>query len=155
MKTLKLLSMLFVASALCFTSCSKNDDDEYTSDVTNYSSIIPGLWINTVGNTEDNIVSLHINHNGVGTIFFYDMINTDDGQYGVMASGNYSLNGSKLTATYDDVQFQGKVSNWKSDTYHGFSNGKTKTVVYTIQSYDGNKLVMNDNSGNTFVFEKY
>ena len=145
--------MLFVASALCFTSCSKNDDDEYTSDETNYSSIIPGHWINTVGNTDDYIVTLSINYNGAGTIMFYDLINTDDDQYGVMASGNYTLNGSKLTATYDDVQC--KDSNWKSFTYHGFSDGKTKTVVYTIQSYDGNKLVMNDNSGNTFVFEKY
>lgn len=147
--------MLFIASALSFgfASCGDDDDDEPTPVETNYSSVIPGHWANTDVNAEDYTVTLSINYKGAGTICFYDLINTDDDQYGVMAFGNYTLSGNKLTATYNNVQC--KDANWKSYTYHGFSDGKSKTVVYTIQSCDGKKLVMKDDSGKTLNYEKY
>lgn len=159
MKTLKFMSMLFIASALCFgfTSCGDDDDDAPTPveqpDNTDYSKVIPGHWANTDVNENDYTVTLSINYKGVGTICFYDLINTDDDQYGVMAFGNYTLSGNKLTATYNDVQC--KDANWNSYTYHGFSDGKSKTLVYTIQSCDGKKLVMKDESGKTLNYEKY
>ncbi len=155
MKTVKFLSMLFIASALSFgfTSCDDDDDDEPTPVETDYSSVIPGHWANSDVNEDDYTVTLSINYKGAGTICFYDLINTDDDQYGVMAFGNYTLSGNKLTATYNDVQC--KDANWNSYTYHGFSDGKSKTVVYTIQSCDGKKLVMKDDSGKTLNYEKY
>ena len=158
MKTLKFLSMLFIASALSFgfASCGDNDDDEPTPVTpveTNYSSLIPGHWANTDVNENDYTVTLSINYKGAGTISFYDLINTDDVQYGVMAFGNYALNGNKLTANYNNVEC--KDAKWNPYTYHGFSDGKSKTVVYTIQSCDGKKLIMNDESGKTLNFEKY
>lgn len=154
MKTLKLLSMLFIASALSFgfASCGDDDDDNANPVGNDYSSVIPGHWANTDVDDDLYTVTLSINYKGAGTICFYDLINTDDDQYGVMAFGNYTLSGSKLTATYNDVQC--KDLDWKPYTYHGFSDGKSKTVVYTIQSCDGNKLVMKDDSGKTLNYEK-
>lgn len=159
MKTLKFMAMLFIASALCFgfTSCGGDDDDDPTPveqpDNTDYSKVIPGHWANTDVNENDYTVTLSINYKGAGTICFYDLVNTADDQYGVMAYGKYTLSGNKLTANYTDVEC--KDANWKSYTYHGFSDGKSKTVVYTIQSCNGKKLVMKDESGKTLHYEKY
>lgn len=157
MKTTKLFSMLFIVTVLGlgFASCSDDDNDNNNSTPveTNYSNLIPGHWANTDVNEEDYTVTLSINYKGAGTICFYDLINTNDDQYGVMAFGSYILVGSKLTATYNDVQC--KDAKWKSYTYHGFSDGKSKTVVYDIQSCDGKKLVMKDESGKTLNYEKY
>ena len=102
--------------------------------------------------SDDYLVTLSINYKGEGTICFYDLINTDD-QYGVMAYGLYTLVGNELTANYLDVDC--KDANWEPFTYHGFSDGKSKTVVYTIQSCDGQKLVMKDESGKTLNYVKY
>ena len=151
MKKLKFLTMLFVASALCFGFTSCGDDDNDSPSVTDYSKVIPGHWEN-IDVSDDYLVTLSINYKGEGTICFYDLINTDD-QYGVMAYGLYTLVGNELTANYLDVDC--KDANWEPFTYHGFSDGKSKTVVYTIQSCDGQKLVMKDESGKTLNYGKY
>ena len=161
MKTLKFIAMLFIVSALSFgfASCGDDKDDEPTIVTpqapveTDYSSLIPGHWANKDVDEEYYTVTLSINYKGAGTIGFYDLINDGDDQYGVMAFGSYTLVGSKLTATYNDVTCMD--SHWESFTYHGFSDGKSKTVVYTIQSCDGKKLVLKDESGKTLNYEKY
>jgi len=179
MKTLKIMSMLFIISALCFglTSCGPDDepvkpidnpsnttntntdnpsndntDNPSNTDNIDYSQVIPGHWKNTDVNEDDYEVTLSINYNGTGTICYYDLIN-DDYQYGVMAWGTYSLSGKILTATFDRVEVRDAY--YEPFTYHGFSDGKSKTVVYTIQSCDGKKLVIKDESGNTSNYEKY
>lgn len=151
MKTLKFLSMLFIASALSFgfASCGDDDDDEPTPVETDYSSVIPGHWRNT-GVSDDIEETLSINYKGAGTICFYDLVEAD---WGIMAFGTYTLSGNKLSASYTDVSVTD--SNYKSTTYHGFTDGKSKTVTYTIQSCDGKKLVMKDDSGKTLNYEKY
>lgn len=153
MKTLKFLSMLFIALALgfSFTSCGSDDDEPVD---TNFANLIPGHWANTDVDDDLYQVTLSINYNGAGTIILEDLANAaDDDQYGVIAEGNYTLNGNKLTANYNKVLC--KDENWEPYTYHGFSDGIAKTVVYTILACDGKKLVMKDESGNTLNYEKY
>lgn len=144
--------MLFIATALSFgfASCGDDDDDDEPTPVeVNYASVIPGHWENTglAGNLSETI---GINYKGTGTIALEDLVEND---WGVMAFGTYTLNGDKLTASYTDVTVYD--SNYNAGTYHGFTDGKSKTVTYTIQSCDGKKLVLKDESGKTQTYEKY
>lgn len=153
MKRLRFMQTLLIASVLCLGFSSCGDDDETVTTVdTDFSKLIRGHWANTDVDEDYYYVSLSIDYKGSGTISFYDLINDDD-QYGVMAFGTYTLNGNKLTAIYNDVDC--KDANYKSFTYHGFSDGKSRTIVYTIQSCDGNKLVLTDESGKNANYEKY
>lgn len=154
MKTIKLLSMLFIASALClgFACCGDDDDDNKLKEEieqTDYSKLIPGHWQN-IASTSSISETLSINYNGVGTICLYDLVDND---WGVTARGTYTLNGSNLTATYTNVSVID--SDYEPTTYHGFTDGKSKTVKYTIESCDGKKMVLKDESGKTLTYEKY
>ena len=159
MKTLKLISMLLITSVMCFafTSCSDDDDEPTKSgenkENTDYSKLIPGFWENVDVDQDYYPVTLTINYKGAGTISFYDLVNTEDGQSGVMAFGTQSVSGNKVTAIFNEVSV--KDENWNSITYHGFKDKTPKTVVYTIQSCDGKKLVIKDDSGKTYNYKKY
>ena len=152
MKTLKFVSMLFIVSVLCcgFVSCSDDDsnDDNNPTEI-NYASVIPGHWENT-GVADDITETLSINYKGTGTIAFYDLVDND---WGIMAYGTYTLSENKLIVSYTDVTVLD--SNYKATTYHGFTDGMNKTINYTIQSCDGKKLVLKDDSGKTLNYEKY
>lgn len=148
MKALNYLFTFFFALSLCigFTSCS--DDDEQNVTETNYSDLLPGHWANT--NVSGDITqTLSINYHGPGTIAFYDLVDND---WGIMAFGSYTLSGNTLVATYDDVDVTD--SDYKPTTYHGFTNGKSKTIQYTIVSCDGKKFVFKDESGITMTYVK-
>ena len=150
MKTLKMLSMLFFAAifSLGFISCGDDDDNKNIQEpvtTTDFSKVIPGHWANTASSE-----TIGINYNGTGTIALQDLV---DNYWGVSAYGTYSLNGSQLTANYTRVEVID--ANWEPTTYHGFTDSKSKTVVYTIVSCDGKKLVMKNESGQTLNYEKY
>ena len=146
------MSMLFMALALCFgfASCGDDDDEpDSTPAATDFTNFLPGHWANA--NVASNVTeTLSFNYNGEGTIMFYDLVDND---WGVVASGTYTLSGSKLTASYNKVEVTDE--DYNSATYHGFTDGKSKKVTYTIQSCDGKKLVMTDNSGKSLSYEKY
>lgn len=146
MKKLKLLSLLFIALALNlgFTSCSKEEGDS----TTDYSALIPGFW--AVDISESELETLSINSKGQGSIIFYDTVDND---WGIMAFGTYTLNDNIITATYDRVSV--KDENYKPTTWHGFTDGKAKTVKYTIVSCDGKDLVIKNENGETRNYEKY
>lgn len=157
MKTTKLLSMLFVFSALCFglASCGKEDDDIKPigeNPENDYSQIISGNWGYEEALSGDSWVymSISFNNKGAGSISFQDLV---DQAWGVMANGTYTLSGSKITATYTDVTVFD--SNFNYSSYHGFTHGKNKTVKYTIISCNGKKLALKDESGKTITYEKY
>ena len=151
MKTLKKLSMLFLMSALClgFVNCSdKNDNDPIDPErqpEVDYSKTIPGHWANTV-----SAETIGINYNGVGTIALQYMADND---WSVSAYGTYTLSGSILTANYTRVEVLD--ANWNPTTFYGFTDGKSRTVKYTIVSCDGKKLAIKDESGKTLNYEKY
>ena len=63
------------------------------------------------------------------------------------------MSGSQITINYTDVEVLDE--NWNPTTYHGFTDGKSRTVKYTIVSCDGKKLVMKDESGKILNYEKY
>lgn len=146
MKKLKLLSLLFIASALnfAFTGCSKEEDNS----TTDYSVVIPGYWAADVSESEQKTLSF--NSKGQGTIIFYDLVDND---WGIMAFGTYTLNENIITATYDRVSVDDE--NYKSTTWHGFTDGNAKTVKYTIVSCDGKNLVIKNENGETSNYEKY
>lgn len=158
MKTLKFISMLFIASALCFgfACCSGDDDNEpqnptEETDKTDYSKLIPGHWRSSASN-DDVEETISFNHKGTGTmIYLYDDAITD---WGILAEGNYTLSSNKITANFTEViVFNYSDSSKKS--YNGFTNGQSKTAVYTIQSCDGEKMVLKDESGKTLTYTKY
>ena len=138
--------MLFIAAALClgFASCSSDDDEEPTPAKPGYANLISGHWANA-SNTE----TMSINYDGAGTIFYA----LDQNDWSILAEGTYTLNEDKLSATYKDVFVMGPSFN-SGNTYQGFTDGKSKSVTYTIQSCDGKKLVMKDDSGKTLNYEK-
>ena len=144
--------MLLFAVALSFgfASCDDdNDDDEPAPVEVNYASLIPGHWANT-GLASNLSETISFNYKGAGTICFYDLVEND---WGATAFGTYTLNGNKITASYNQVTVYD--SNYKSGTYHGFTDGKSKTVTYTIQSCDGKELVLKDESGKMQTYKKY
>ena len=149
--------MLSVVSALCFGFASCGDDENEPTpapvedaDITDFSKVIPGHWASTDVVGDDYLIELSIDYKGAGTISFYDM---DGDGAGVMAFGTYSLSGNKLSASYTDVTVE--EEDYNPTSYHGFTDGKSKTVVYTIQSCDGKKLVLKDESGKTLNYVKY
>ncbi len=149
MKLYRFFSMLLMATIMCLgvVGCS-DDDDNNTGGTINYSTLLPGHWENT--NTSDDIYeTLGINYKGAGTISFYNLV---DQEYGVMAYGTYTLNSNKIVAVYNDVKVETENG---STTYMNFTNGKSKTVTYTIVSCDGKKLVLKDDSGRTLNYQKY
>lgn len=159
MKTKTLLSTLFFVSAFCFglTSCSKDDDNvqppivnnENTNKTgetenTDFSKVLPAHWANTA--SPETIGFFHD-----GSVVLQDLV---DNNWGVSsAKGTYTLSGNLLTANFTRVEVLDV--NWNPTTYHGFTDGKSRTVKYTIVSCDGKKLVMKDENGKTLNYEKY
>lgn len=143
----KIMLFLFIASllGLGMTGCSKDDDNSATTD---YAALIRGHWSAVISDTELETIS--IDSQGSGSIVFYDLIHND---WGIMARGTYTLSGNTISATYSRVQVSDE--NYNSTTWHGFTDGKTMTVEYTIVSCDGKKLVLKKDNGETRDFEKY
>ena len=143
----KVISFLFIASVLIWgiTSCSKDDDNSTTTD---YSVVISGHWAADISDTERETLS--INSKGVGSIIFNDLVDND---WGIMAHGTYTLSANTITATYNRVSVEDK--DYKPTTWHGFTDGKTITVKYTIVSCDGMDLVIKKEDGETCRYEKY
>lgn len=109
------------------------------------SRVIPGHWRNVASGE-----TIGINYNGSGTIALQDLVDND---WGVTAYGTYTLSGSLLTANYTRVEVLDV--NWNPTTYHGFTDGRSKVVKYTIVSCDGSKLVMKNESGVISTYNKY
>ena len=156
MKTKTLLSTLVFVSAFClgFSSCSKDDDNvqppvENNGDANNtvntdFSKVLPAHWANTA--SSETIGFFHD-----GTVALQDLV---DNNWGVsLAKGTYTLSGSQITANFTSVEVLDV--NWNPTTYHGFTDGQSRTVKYTIVSCDGKKLVMKDENGKTLNYEKY
>lgn len=156
MKTKTLLSTLFFVSAFClvFFSCSKDDDNVQppvennenanNTDNTDFSKVIPAHWANTASSE-----TIGFSHDG--TVALQDLV---DNSWGVtLAKGTYTLNGSQIIANFTSVEVLD--ADWNPTTYHGFTDGQSRTVKYTIVSCDGKKLVMKDASGKTLNYEKY
>ena len=145
------LTLLSCLICFGFTACEPND--EHTNDSGNnveqvdYSSLIPGHWTNS--DVEWPITeTISINNRGFGTISCQDLVNQE---YGVMANGTYKLDGDKIVATYNDV----RVDTENGDSsYHGFTDGQTRSITYTIVSCDGAMMKLSV-SGKTSSYEKY
>lgn len=168
MKTLKLFSMLFIASALSlgFVSCGSDDDenptpvtptptedDDPTPSTKDYSSLIVGNWMELTDISSSKQAEVLLGFGDDGVAGFQDLMNEDNINYGIVASGTYTLSGNTITAYYNDVFVSKK--DWSLGTYHGFTHGENKTVKYTIVSCDGKKMTVTDDSGNTFNMTKY
>lgn len=146
---LNLLTMILLTNVgLVSVSCG-NDNNELSPDGVDYALLIPGHWADTNA-SEDDWVTMSIDSKGKGSIYYNDLRYAD---WGVAASGAYILDGNKLTAKYTNVRVEDE--NYNPTTYHGFTDGKSKTVVYTILSCDGYNLVLKDDSGKTAYYEKY
>lgn len=161
MKTLKMMSMLFIASALSFGFVGCGDDDENESSntptekqdetaKTDYSKLLPGFWENAESGQCDG-ECFGFNNKGAGTLTFTDLVGCDWGV--VAADGTYTLKDDVLTASYTDVTVWD--SNYEKSTYHGSTSGKSKTVKYTIVSCDSKKLVMKNENGKSQTYTKY
>ena len=147
--------MLLVASALSygFASCGDDDEDEVLQptpvEATDYSNLIPGHWESTTL-VDGSSPSISFNNKGKGTIAYYDLVDDD---WGIMAYGTYTLSDDKITASYTEVSVRNE--DFEPFTFHGFTDGKSKTVKYTIVSCDGKKLTLKDDSGKSINYEKY
>lgn len=159
MKTFKNLSILLIVSALCFSLVSCGDDDNDASKSSNsapievdYSTIILGHWANiSLSSNLEQLLSFGAKSNN--SISLEDLVNDGDSQWGVLASGTFTLTGNVIKANYNDVTVFD--SNYNPGTYHGFTDGKLRSVTYTIQSCDGKKLVIKDDGGSISTYEKY
>ena len=141
---LNLLTVLIIANvSVAVVSCGDADGE------IDYAVLIPGHWFD-VDASEDAYVTMSIDYKGAGTIYYNDLVYAD---WGVSASGTYTLRGNELTAIYTDVIVEDE--NYEPTTYHGFTDGKSRNVVYVIEFCDGDTLVMKDNDGNTINYEKY
>lgn len=145
MKTNKVTSSLFLGLMLSLGVTACNDEDINSSSA-DYSDLIPGSsWYVDVTDSEQE--TLDFDYKGSGTVCFYDLVDND---WGIMAFGAYELNDNIITATYDDVSVVDE--DYKSTSWHGFTDGKSKTVKYTIISCDGEKLVLKNGNGDTRTY---
>lgn len=156
MKVLRMMSMMVVATTLTIgvCGCSSDDDENVVSSVpseTDYAKSLSGHWMNVEG--QDNFMeTMSFNAKSTGSIAYEYTYDTDDDQYGVLASGTYTVNGTSLVMSFNNVSVYTETG---SDSYRGFTHKKNRTVTYTIQSCSGKNLVLKDNSGNTLKMEKY
>ncbi len=141
----KLAIMMMAVAGLAFTSCSEDDDEEATENV-DYSTVISGSWYVDIDDEES--CELIIDFKGQGNIYFTDLINQDEG---VTAKGTYTLSGNQIFAIYNDVSVYTERG---SSTFNGFTDGKKKTMTYTIVSCNDRKMVLKTSDGNTLNFEK-
>ena len=127
----------------------QNDSDDSS---TNYSKYLPGQWEYYSELTDGTPiwVSLHFDYKGDGTIAFYDEVDQD---WGTTAYGTYTVKSNTITANYDRVTVEDE--NYNHSSYHGFTHGKAKKVIYTIISCNSKTLNIKDDSGRTYNLEKY
>ncbi len=141
LKTLLAILLMAVIS-VSLTACGDDKNDEPDTD---YSSLVKGVWwtnaeLFTDDEDEPWIVE-EINFASSGKVTY---MYTVDNIWGVIAEGNYSIDGNKITASYTSVSVYDKYGN--SGTVVGFTDKKQKTVTYTIVSCNGQKLVIKDES---------
>ncbi len=150
MKTLKVMPLLFFATALCLSivCCKDKKEDIIIDPPVSLSEKLSGHWSNKASDNNVSVI-ISINYNGPGTIALQDLV---DDYWGVSAYGTYTLTDSKLTANYTKVEVLD--ADWNPTTYHGFTDGQNKTVTYFIKSCDEKKLVIQDESGKTIEYEK-
>ncbi len=153
-KIFKLTSIAFLMIlSLGLASCDKDEEDtnlpedNRPNETVDYSKKIAGHWANI--NVADDVMETLSFDNRNGETSFFDLI---DQEFGVMAFGTYTLNADKITSVYTRISVYTETG---SSTYHGFTEGQTKKVVYTIQSCDGKKLSLKTESGQTLTYEKY
>ena len=126
-----------------------NDTGNSTTPDVNadYSQLIPGFWANTAVPDKDEI--LRIDNPNLSTIYYsYYQSGTQVG-----ANGTYSLSGNILTANYTNVQAYDTKLN--PTTLKGFTHEQPRTVKYSIIFCDGHALVLKDENGETFNYEKF
>lgn len=71
-----------------------------------------------------------------------------------MAKATYTVNGSIITASFNQVNVTD--SNFNPTTMNGFTDGQSITVTYTVQSITDNELVMKESvQGQTLRLERY
>lgn len=136
---------MVMVAGLAFASCSDDDDEKTTGNV-DYSAVISGSWWTEIDDEES--CELIIDFRGQGNIYFTDLINQDEG---VTAKGTYTLSGNLIFATYSNVSVYTESG---SSTFNGFTDGKKKTMTYTIISCNDGIMVLQTSDGKTLKFEK-
>ena len=160
-----LLKKLFVVPLLCtlcfsFISCGDDDDkNDYQTDGIDYSTILPGHWKCDFGEWEK--VTLSFDYNGKGTIL-YELLytNYNNESWEIYSTGTYTLLDNKyLDINYSNVNVVYCDENYniteEDMSYNGYTTGKPKSMSYNIESFDGKYLILTDNNGRNYSFEKY
>lgn len=136
-----------------FTTASSGGGGGGGGGSTNYDEKILGGWSCDLNLSGNNFVYItyYFDRNQPGKLDYQYSINNE---YGIHAKGTYTVSGTTITATYNNVSVHDV--NWNPTTINGFTDGQSKTVTYTIQSCTDNMLVMIESiEGKTLTLERY
>ena len=136
-----------VAMSMGFCGCSDDDENNGASESLTFEDL-DGHWYLDTDN-EDLQESLSFNVGGNGKVVYEYSYYPGDEEYGIIASGFYSVNQSTLTTNYSDVDVYTSIG---SDSYNGFTDEQSRSVTYTIVSYSNDVLTLRDASGATLRF---
>lgn len=158
MKTRKITFLGIVLMALCLAGCTKPDDNNEGNngnnnggsgeEIENLAQKILGGWGYSVN--DDWYATYYFNKNDVGKLNYQYTNNYN----GIMANASYTVNGSIITASFNQVTVTD--SDFNPTTMNGFTDGQPITVTYTVQSITDNELVMKESvQGQTLRLERY
>lgn len=138
---------------------NEGNDNNTNEDEGNMSSSYLSLLLNEEGQRGfwgDNKYTFVFVANG--EIAYFEDSGKNIGSLGLVslnAEGKFSLSGSIITATYDDIFWEGYNTEQGKNLFPGWSFGGKKTVKYTIESLDSKKLVMTSSDGIKYYLEPY
>ncbi len=158
----KLAFIMPLFCALCFSNISCGGDEDNPTKTQNdvdYSIVLPGHWKCDFGEWEK--VTLSFDYNGKGTIL-YELLytNYNNESWEIYSTGTYTLLDNKyLDINYSNVNVvycDENLNITEEDmSYNGYTTGKPKSMSYNIESFDGKYLILTDNNGRNYSFEKY
>lgn len=162
--------LLLFAVVFCFgtISCGGNDDEKGREDVVtpvtgddedgyspdeDYAVLVIGSWKceRSAGQYQDYQTITLAGNGKIGYEWlYYD--GTDD--FDILCDGTYTVTGNNLKIVYNEVMVE-DMATFKSGSFKGFTDGKSKNVTYTILACSSDILYLKDSDNTTMKFERY